>query len=247
MITLAEETSISQQWVRWGVGFNCEASEEPVDLEQLFVDTAAAMDDNPRLIVMTVTWLARYYHLVDVSRLAELAKGLQGRDSARLGLLLESSYQHIPKGTFDPVLAVCRPWRPVEPLYDFMRENPELAAIYRGRATKLSLKWGLWTEEIDRLKFNALRPAHWIAAHNPTFTLRALLKNDVRCRVMTTLIEQRLGPLTETQLTKHVGCTRRAMHLALVNLESAGLIRRKREGRNYAITAVDLAAVAAKR
>ena len=89
---------------------------------------------------------------------------------------------------------------------------------------------------LGELKRDAMRPASWIAQHNPTFLLRSLLKGDIRSKVITALAEQGLDDVTETDLTRRAGCTRRAMHLALENLEAAGLIVRHRHGRRYAIS-----------
>jgi hypothetical protein len=114
-----------------------------------------------------------------------------------------------------------------------------MARLAKQGARPISRRWGLWAQPIARLKRGVMRPAEWIARHNPSFTLRVLLKGDVRSKVMIALTEQGLRDATETDLTRLAGCTRRAMHLALANLESAGLISRRRLGRRYAICAAD--------
>jgi hypothetical protein len=226
---------ITAQWKYWGVGFNVPPCTGPVNLEQLLVETARSMADNPRLFVMTVTWLAEHHEIVDAGQLAGLADKLRGRDSARLGLLLETSQEFIGASVFSEVVANCQPWEPPEPLFDVDRDSPGMARLAKKWASPLSRKWGLWAQPIEELKHDAMRPASWIAQVNPTFMLRGLLKGDVRSRVVTALAEQGLSDVTETDLTRLAGCTRRAMHLALENLEAAGLIVRRRQGRNYAI------------
>jgi biotin operon repressor len=202
----------------------------------LLAETARGIAGNPRLLVMAVTWLAEHHGIVETDRLAKLAEKLRGRDSARLGLLLETAQEFIGADVFGQVLAVCQPWEQPEPLFDVDRRRPSLARLAQEGASPISRKWGLWAQPLDALKHGAMRPASWIAQHNPTFVLRSLLKRDVRSKVITALAEQGLTQVSETDLTRRAGCTRRAMHLALENLETSGLIVRKRQGRSYAIS-----------
>jgi biotin operon repressor len=227
---------LTAQWKYWGAGFNVPPCSGPVNLEQLLIDTAKGLAGNPRLLAMAATWLTMHHEIVEVQQLARLAGKLRGRDSARLGLLLESAQEFIGADVFAPVLAACQRWEPPEPLFDVDRSTPGMARIAAQSGSPLSGKWGLWAQSIDRLKPDAMRPASWIAQYNPMFLLRRLLKGDVRSKVMTALAEQGFQDVSETDLTRRAGCTRRAMHLALENLEAAGLIVRRRQGRNYAIS-----------
>jgi biotin operon repressor len=224
------------QWKYWGAGFNVPPCPGPVNLERLLVDTAKALAGNPRLLVMAVTWLTEHHEIVEIDDLARLADKLRGRDSARLGLLLETAHRFIGAAVFGDVVAVCQPWDPPEPLFDVDRRSPGMARLADKSADPVSRKWGLWAQPTEELKNDAMRPASWIAQNNPTFLLRCLLKGDVRSRVIVALAEQGLRDVSETDLTLRAGCTRRAMHLALENLESAGLIVRRRQGRSYAIS-----------
>jgi biotin operon repressor len=228
--------SLPGRWKYWGAGFNVPPCAGPVNLEQLLIDTAKGLSDNPRLFVMAVTWLFEHHEIVEIDQLAKLADRLRGRDSARLGLLLETVQEFIGAKVFDQVVAACQPWEPCEPLFDVDRSSPGMARMAERSASPLSRKWGLWAQPIEELKHDAMRPASWIAQNNPTFLLRSLLKGDVRSRVITALAEQGLSDVSETNLTRLAGCTRRAMHLALENLEAAGLIVRQRQGRSYAIS-----------
>lgn len=224
------------QWKYWGAEFNVPPCGGPVNLEQLLVDTAKGLADNPRLLVMAVTWLAEHHEIVDLDQFAKLADKLRGRDSARLGLLLETAQGFIGTDVFGHVIAACHPWESPEPLFDVDRSSHGMARLAERSASPISGKWGLWAEPIEELKHDAMRPASWIAQHNTTFLLRCLLKGDVRSKVITALGEEGLIDVTETDLTRRAGCTRRAMHLALENLEAAGLIDRRRQGRSYAIS-----------
>jgi len=228
--------SLTSQWKYWGAGFNVLPCSGPVNLEQLIIDTTKGISDNPRLFVMTVTWLFEHHEIVDLEQLARLADKLRGRDSACLGLILETANEFIGTDVFGQVVAVCQPWDRPEPLCNVDRKLPGMARLVEKWASPLSRKWGLWIEAIDELKHDAMRPASWIAQINPTFLLRSLLKGDVRSKVITALAEQGLSDVSETDLTRQAGCTRRAMHMALENLQAAGLIVRKRQGRSYAIS-----------
>jgi hypothetical protein len=236
MNVLQTKPSLTSRWKHWGCGFGVAACAGPVNLEQLLVDTARELASNARLLVMAVTWLARHHAIVDVDQLARLADKLRGRDSARLGLILETAQQFVGLDVFQKAIEVCQPWDPPEPLYELDRSRPALARLAQRRAGAISRRWGLWCEPIDALKYNALRPASWIIHRNATFMLRSLLKGDVRCKVITALGEEGLVEVSETELTRRAGCTRRAMHLALENLDASGLIVRKRQGRRYAIS-----------
>jgi hypothetical protein len=198
-------------------------------------DTAKGLAANPRLLVMAATWLVRHHEIVQTEELAKLSDKLRGRDSARMGLLLETAQEFIGADVLAPAVAACQPWSPPEPLFDVDRTSPAMSRLAQRSASTISRKWGLWAQPVEELKHDAMRPAWWIATHNPTFLLRSILKGDVRSRVITALAENGIIDPSETDLTRLAGCTRRAMHLALENLEAAGLIVRHRRGRSYAI------------
>ena len=228
--------TLAAQWKHWGAGFNVPPCPGPVNLEQLLIDTVKGLADNPRLFVMAVTWLVEHHEIVEMGQLAKFADKLRSRDSARLGLLMETAQEFIGDDVFGQVVAICQPWEPPEPLFDVDRSTPGMTRLADRTASPTSRKWGLWMQPIDELKHDAMRPASWIAQNNPMFLLRSLLRGDVRSKVITALAEQGLSDVSETDLTLRAGCTRRAMHLALENLEAAGLIVRQRRGRSYAIS-----------
>lgn len=241
MIAEPPKLSLQERWKHWGVAFAVEPCAGPVDLEALLTDTAAHLNQNPRLLVMTVTWLCEHHDIVDVGQLALQAARLRGRDAAALGLLLQTAQTFIGEEIFAAILSGLEPCRPAQPLYDVYRGPRPMEAMAKDSASTLSRRWGLWAPPLDSLKPNALRPPSWIAAHNRAFVLRRLLKGDVRCKVMTALAERGFDNVSETELTRHAQCTRRAMHLALENLHASGLIVRHRHGRRYAIRLSGLA------
>ena len=236
----ARTPTIAERWKYWGAGFAVEPCNEPAYLELLLIDTAIQLRREPRLLPMAVTWLTEHFDIVDLAELTSRAQELRGRDSAALGLLLETAQQFIGDPVLENVLSACHPWEAHGPLYDFIASRPALRRIARENASPVSRKWGLWVQPLQSLKRDAMRPESWIARHNPSFVLRTLLKGDVRSKVMAALGEDGLRDATETDLTRRAGCTRRAMHLALANLESAGLITQERRGRCYAINACDV-------
>ncbi|MFP4215183.1 MAG: winged helix-turn-helix domain-containing protein [Phycisphaerae bacterium] len=229
------EPSILSRWKRWGVSFHVPPSPQPCSVEQLLVDTAEELHTNARLFALAVTWLTQNYPIVDVERLSQRAVRLHGDASARLGLLLETAEGWIGAGVFQQAVEVCHPAETPKPLFA-AEAFPPLAELVRKQASEISLRWGLWARPMDRLKVESLRPASWIAQHNQTYRLRWLFRGDVRSRVVTALMEEQLPAPSEADLTRFAGCTRKAMHSALDNLESAGLITRKRQGRRYVIS-----------
>lgn len=228
-------SDVVARWASLGVMFNAEPSGEAPNIEELLIDTAGQLDQNARLLVMTATWLKQFHAKVFWDQLAALAAPLDDRHSARMGLLTDMSRQYIDDKAPQAVIDACRPMETPEPLSAVESPRPALARLSRKQACAISKKWGLWTQSIDRLKPGAVRPASWIARRNPTFALRGMLKGRVAARAIVALAEQGMKNVTETQLTRHVGCTRKAMHTALDDLDNSGWITRKQRGKQYAI------------
>jgi hypothetical protein len=74
--------------------------------------------------VKGLAWLADHHEIVEIEQLARLADKLRGRDSARLGLLMETAQEFVGDDVFGQVVAVCQPWVPPEPLFDVDRNSP---------------------------------------------------------------------------------------------------------------------------
>ncbi|MFW5839007.1 MAG: hypothetical protein ACOCZE_00350 [Planctomycetota bacterium] len=234
-MTRAKGASILSRWKRWGISLNVDPATDPCSVEQLLIDTAIELDANARLFVLAVTWLVQHHPIVDVERLAELGLRLRGDASARLGLLLDTAQKWIGDPVFDKAIGSCYPAETPKPLFAVEAKRPSLAKLAEKTASQASRRWGLWTQSLDRMKTESIRPASWIAKHNQTYTLRWLFKGDVRSRVVTALMEEGQTDLCEADLTRMKGCTRKAMHAALSNLTDAGLIKRTRHGRRYVI------------
>jgi hypothetical protein len=228
-------SDVISRWASLGVMFNARPSREAPNIEQLLIDTAGQLDQNARLLVMAVTWLERFHTKVFWDQLSGLTARLVGRQSAQMGLLADMVGQYVHDKALQSVIDACGPMETPEPLSAVERTRPALAGLSRKRACGISKKWGLWTQGVDRLKSSAIRPAVWIARRNPTFALRGMLKGQVAVRAIVALSEQGMKDVTETQLTRHVGCTRRAMHTALDDLDNSGWITRKQSGKRYAI------------
>ncbi len=229
-------SDILSRWKRWGVSLSVPPASLPCSVERLLVDTAGELQNKARLFVLAVTWLVRHYPIVDVGWLAELAVPLRGDASARLGLLLETAQGWIGSDVFAEAVDLCHEAQTPKPLFNVEARRDALVQLVRQGASETSRRWGLWARPIDRLKFESLRSPSWIAKHNETYRLRWLFKGDVRSRVVMALIEEGQDGPSEADLTRFAGCTRKAMHTALANLEDAGLITRKRQGRRYVIS-----------
>jgi hypothetical protein len=139
---------------------------------------------------------------------------------------------------FASVVKCCRPYPAPQPLYDMDRSRAGYGQFVRAHASELSLKWGLWSQAVE-LSLDAIRPAWWIRSRNPWFAARIMFKGDLRAAVIACLVADNLHDVNETELTRRCGVTRRAMHLALENLELAGLIKRTIIGRQYAISLIE--------
>jgi hypothetical protein len=154
--------------------FSIQPAPSSPDLEALLVETARDCSDNSRLFTMAATWLSLYGDAVSSDRLAELLDQ-EGDERIRpiLGLLLDQVRAISGSTHFDGVIARCRPAPEPGPLFAIERRNDVLWKIAEKHASPLSKKWNLWARPLEP-KYNAIRPAWWIAAHNPGFGIDAV-------------------------------------------------------------------------
>lgn len=66
----------------------------------------------------------------------------------------------------------CQTQNPSGPLSDVMRQSKALFDMAEKNASRLSRRWGRWTESFEP-KYSALRPLEWILEHNPQLRARA--------------------------------------------------------------------------
>ena len=227
-------------WARLGVAFDLEPSPRTPDLERLIIDTAVHAGESARLMGMAATWLGRYARLAARHRLRALAlRELHDDHAPALGLLLETAAKFSHTRHFDAVMTVCdaalaRSDPSPRPLFDAQRSSPAMAALAERRASQRSRRWRRWAQEFDH-RDDALRSPLWIMQQNPALRLRADLGGDLRASILATLEDDSSAGASELELSRRCAATRRAVRLALDQLELAGHIERRANGRRMAI------------
>lgn len=217
-------------WTRLGAGFNVEPASETPDLERLILDTARCAAGDSRLFAMAMTWLSMYERLVARHRLARLVVAeLEPGYRPVLGLLLASAQAGRRTGHFNGVIALCGPAELPGPLFEVDRASAALTARAERRASALSRRWNLWTEELP-IKKDAIRPAAWIIDHNPVLRARADFKGDLRSSIVEVLRADAAAGASESELARHCGVTRMAVRAALADLELGGWVVREHGG-----------------
>jgi hypothetical protein len=228
------------RWSRLGVAFDVEPSRRTPDLERLIIDTAARAGESARLVGMAATWLGRFTMLVARHRLRALVKReLPDEHAPALGLILETAGRFARSRHFDSAIAACdaalRRVDPTpQPLFEAQRGSPAMAKLAERRASDLSRRWRRWAQDIE-CRDDALRLPLWIMQHNPSLRLRADLGGDLRASILATLEDDASAGASELELARRCGATRRALRLALDQLELAGHVERRAEGRRRMI------------
>src|SRR5438874_635172 len=167
--------SVAARWSRLGAMLNVQAAARTPDIERLLLDTARVASANFRLFILAASWLAQYGDYVAKHRLARLiGDELEAEHRPALGLMLEWAKDHGDSNSsrFNLAIDACGSARDQRPLLDVERRNSLLARLAEKRASVLSRKWGRWIADFE-VKKDALRPASWIAEHNPALVERA--------------------------------------------------------------------------
>jgi hypothetical protein len=234
---------LSARWARAGAMFDVEPTSTTPDLERLLLDTARQARADARLLVMAATWLTRYGSLVARHRLNQLVgHELAPSDRVVLGFLLELVRNETDTSHFNGVIALCRECAgnrrdnlvDFPPLFEVYRGRPALLARLGRQGSALARSWGMLADPIE-FKLDALRPARWVVGRNPSFRMRADLGGDLRCSVLITLEHDPDAGRSESNLARECGVTRRALRLALDQLEMAGRIEYERKGNRKVI------------
>jgi hypothetical protein len=178
--------SVAARWTRLGAMLNVKAAGRTPDIERLLLDTARVCSAHSRLFVLAASWLALYGDYVARHRLAHLVRrDLEVEYQSVLGLLLDWARENgVTNGSrFNLAIRACAPAASAQPLFDVERRTPALARLAEQRASSLSRKWGRWTIEFE-IRTDAIRPAEWIAEHNPSLVERALTGGDLLASVL---------------------------------------------------------------
>jgi hypothetical protein len=236
-LTAAVLQSVAARWTRLGAMFNVQPSVTTPDIERLLLDTSRAASANSRLFVLAGTWLAGYGDYVAKHRLARLVRDeLEPEHRPTLGFLLDWARSHGDSNgsRFNLAIAACGPATDARPLTDLEHRNPTFSRLAEKRASWLSRKWGRWMSDFEP-KTDALRPAEWVAEHNPSLRVRALTGGDLRASVLAEC-EAAACPIgSEAELARRCGASRPAVRDAIRSLRLAGLVRLVERGRANAI------------
>jgi hypothetical protein len=233
----ASHDSVASRWVRLGALINVEPARATPDLERLLLDTVRAAPSNSRLFVVAASWLASYGDFVAKHRLTRLIDDeLEHEHRPTLGFLLEWAKERTKANAarFNRAIAACVTADLPRPLSDVERATPAFSRLAEQRASALSRKWGRWLSEFD-VKENALRPAEWIAARNPSLAIRALTGGDLVASVLAECEAEPGMVESETELARRCGGSRPAVIEALRRLQLGGFVRMNAHGRSVTV------------
>ena len=230
---MSATVNLARDWARLGAMFNVTPAPRTPDLERLILRTARLAGQSAPQWVMAITWLAAYGELVARQRLARLAREeLEAAHQPALGLMLDTVVELAPRHAcrLRAAIDVCMPAGHPGPLLDIDRRNAALASLAEGEATALSKRWGVWFGSVA-MKSDALRPAEWVAAHNPALALRALTGGDLVASILAEARTCRGAFKSEVELARRCGASRPAIREALQKLRLGGYARQTRCGR----------------
>lgn len=233
------DESVASDWARLGVMLNVVPARHTPDVERLILDTARIASQNSRFFILAASWLARYGDYVARHRLARLIHDeMEDEHRPTMGFLLDWAKKHGGKANdfrFNLAINVCRPAKDLGPLSDIERKNAVFSRLAKQRASALSRKWGRWMSEFE-IKENALRPAEWIAEHNPSLRERALCGGDLMASVLAECLSDPRTIDSESELARRCGASRPALRDAIRRLRLAGLIQTSEHGRATTIS-----------
>lgn len=219
-------SDLEPRWARLGVLFNCAPATEPPDIERTLLDTARALPDNPRLFPLVLTWLIEHGSGVARHRLKHLITAeLEPQHQPALGLLLEESIARGAPAELRIAREACRPADQPGPLAAAFRTHPELVRVAEVQASPASRRWGVWLPPTQP-KSDAVRPAAWILAQNPSWTARVIRRGDLRASILEALRLDLDGCANSIATLAHAtGATRLAVTQAVHALEQEGAVR----------------------
>ncbi len=226
---------LATDWNRAGTMFNAEESSTLPDLEQLLIRTATAAREEPVLMPMAATWLARHGNAIAEDRLAHLIRTrLDPADQPGMGLLLDSARQINPRRNFSRALRQCKKSKRAHPLYADYETDPLLIEYARLKSSPLALKWGLYADPIEP-KHDAMRARWWVPQSHPMLQFRADCMGDLRVSIVASLLYDEGAGESELALCRACGASRTGLRDALDRLEMAGRIERIKAGHTVKI------------
>jgi hypothetical protein len=232
-ISPPSQEQVAARWTRLGASFSVAPAHQTPDLERLLLDTVRLTAANSRLFIMAATWLAAYSDYVAKRRLAVLIRDeLEDRYRPIMGLLLDfaQTYGELTRFPFREALQECHTAATPGPLLNVSRRNAALVDLAQRRASKLSRKWGCWMEDFT-FKLDALRPAEWIAASNPSLAVRAISGGDLVATIAADAAGGNKEFASESALARRYGASRASVRAALRKLTLAGYAHQSSRGK----------------
>ena len=130
-------------------------------------------------------------------------------------------------------MTLCEPALEPRPYFTIDCINQTMRQRAKRRASEVSKRWNLWIEPLEP-KYDALRPAAWVIAHNPELAFRADFRGDLRATILIALNEDRYAA-SVSELSRRCGVSRTAVVNAIQDLELANRVICERKGRSCRI------------
>ncbi len=219
-----------RRWARLGVLFAVAPAPEPVNVEDLLIDTVREAPAHPRLFWTAASWLTVHYRLVNLRRLAKRLRRLP--ETAVAGALLSLVDAQVPGRPFRGVVAKCHPVPTPRPLFTAAARSPVLRAKVTSHAHPLFRQWGLLQDAIA-LRPGSIRPPAWVLQHNPHLRLRALFGPELRADILNIL---RSGAASVAELARRLNATYAATHEAVTALEAGLLVASHPQGKQRRVS-----------
>jgi len=170
-------------WKRIGFRFSCPASEEPVDVEQLIVDSIIAGRDEPVLVWALLTWLIHYADLVNIHRLLRM---LNREIDFILGAVCDIALEHGADAKLKYVIRHCKPNQKPEILFNIMKQTTIATKNEFENSVPVFIKWGLYCSSIS-VKEDALFNRHYVLRNNYNLAIRAVFGANTKAEIFTFL------------------------------------------------------------
>ncbi len=201
---------------------------EPVDLEQMLLDTVRLMVHMPRLFNTTATWLHAFGDLIAKHRLRRLVgHSLDPSLQPALGALLDTAQQGQTPREFTSVTSRLAPADQPRSIFAIMQQHEAFAVHAQQRTGAIGRRWRIHLID-EPLRPKVLRTARWIMERHPDFVFRADVKGDLRASVMAALIFDHGAGSSELALAAAAGGSRAQVRKALDHLEMTGRVARHR-------------------
>jgi hypothetical protein len=195
-----------RQWKKTGIAFNVPEAQQPVDLEKVLLETAAAGRQEARLLWGMLTWVIQAGDLINISRLSRLtASG----NNAVLGAVLALALERGADRKLKTVMQLCRPLDPPEILFAKMSEMECTRNQERENGLPEFKAWGLYSSTV-RIMDDAIAPRPRILRSNRNLACRAVFGAGIKAEIIFWLSNQAKTSILE--LSRRIGFSYQPVH-----------------------------------